>query len=68
METFFYCQSCDAKITVGQLALLNKGRCPGCGTMEGFSSIPKSEGDPFEKLTLINDTELIEKIFSEDEE
>jgi len=61
METYFYCQSCDQKITVDQLALLNEGRCPKCGSLEGFSSLQKDENDVFEKLTIINDTELLEK-------
>jgi uncharacterized paraquat-inducible protein A len=65
METFFYCQSCDAKITIDQLALLNEGKCPACGSIEGFSSVPKSEGDPFTSVTVINDAELLEKSFEE---
>jgi len=62
METYFYCQSCDQKITVDQLALLNEGRCPKCGSIEGFSSLQKDENDVFEKLTVINDTQLLEKV------
>ena len=65
METFFYCQGCDAKITIDQLALLNEGKCPACGSMEGFSTMSKSEGDPFTTVTVINDTELLEKSFEE---
>ena len=65
METYFYCQSCDAKITIDQLSLLNEGKCPTCGSIEGFSSVPKSEGDPFETVTVINDAELLEKAFEE---
>ncbi len=63
METFFYCQACDAKITIDQLALLNEGKCPACGSIEGFSSVSKSEGDPFTTVTVINDAELLEKSF-----
>jgi len=62
METYFYCQSCDQKITVDQLALLNEGRCPKCSSIEGFSSLQKDENDVFEKLTVINDTQLLEKV------
>lgn len=61
METFFYCQSCDAKITVDQLALLHEGRCPVCGALEGFSTVPKNEDDPFEYTTMINDADLLKK-------
>ncbi len=63
METYFYCQSCDAKITMDQLALLNEGKCPTCQSIEGFSSLPKDENDSFESLTVVNDTELLEKTF-----
>jgi len=65
MEVYFYCQSCNEKITTDQLALLNEGKCPKCGTIEGFSTAPKSENDTFESLTVINDTELLEKSFKE---
>lgn len=64
MEIFFYCQHCDEKITTDQLALLNDGKCPNCGTIEGFSTVSKCENDSFESLTLINDTELLEKAFN----
>lgn len=68
METFFYCQSCDGKITIDQLALLNEGKCPTCGSIDGFSTVPKNEGDPFATVTVINDTQLLEKAFNEAEE
>ena len=61
METFFYCQGCDAKITVEALGTLDGGKCPECGGMEGFSTLLKSQGDPFETVTIINDAEMIEK-------
>lgn len=64
MDTYFYCQHCNAKITIDQLALLNEGKCPMCLSIEGFSSLPKSENDTFDTfdtLTVVNDTELLEK-------
>jgi transcription initiation factor IIE alpha subunit len=67
-ETFFYCQSCEAKITVDQLALLNEGKCPECGSLEGFSTVPKKESDGFESLTIVNDTQMLEKVFEQKEE
>jgi len=63
-DTYFYCQQCNAKITIDQLALLNEGKCPVCNSIEGFSSVPKSESDPFETVQMINDTELLEKTFA----
>jgi len=63
METFFYCQHCDAKITVDQLVLLNEGKCPNCGSIEGYSSVSKTEADPFATLTVINDAQLLKKSF-----
>jgi len=60
-ETFFYCQACDGKITLDQLALLNEGKCPKCASLAGFSTIPKSQSDGFEQLTMINDTALLKK-------
>jgi transcription initiation factor IIE alpha subunit len=65
MDIFFYCQACDEKITTDQLALLNEGKCPKCGSIEGFSTAPKSENETFDSLTVINDTELLEKSFKE---
>jgi len=62
-EMFFYCQGCDAKITVDQLALLNEGKCPECGSLEGFSTLSKKESDGFESLTIVNDTEMLERVF-----
>jgi Zn finger protein HypA/HybF involved in hydrogenase expression len=62
-ETFFYCQKCDAKITVDQLALLNEGKCPECHSIQGFSTVSKKESDGFESLTIVNDTEMLEKVF-----
>lgn len=59
METFFYCQNCDEKITIDQLALLNEGKCPECDSMEGFSTIPKDENDSFDEVTILNDTEFL---------
>jgi transcription initiation factor IIE alpha subunit len=64
-ETFFYCQECDGKITLDQLALLNEGKCPACGSLAGFSTQPKSESDGFEHLTMINDSELLAKSLGE---
>lgn len=59
MDTYFYCQSCDEKITIDQLALLNEGKCPKCSSIEGFSTIPKDENDSFEQVTVLNDTEFL---------
>jgi predicted RNA-binding Zn-ribbon protein involved in translation (DUF1610 family) len=67
-ETFFYCQSCDKKITVDQLALLNEGKCPECGSLEGFSTVSRKESDGFESLTIVNDTQMLEKVFAQKEE
>ncbi len=64
-ETFFYCQACDAKITLDQLALLNEGKCPRCGSLAGFSTQPKGADDGFEHLTMINDAELLKKTLGE---
>lgn len=60
-ELFFYCQACDKKITPDQLALLNAGQCPSCSSVAGFSTVPKSENDAFEHLTMINDAEMLQK-------
>lgn len=63
MEIYFYCQACDAKVTTDQLALLNEGKCPSCDSLEGFSTQSKESSDEFESLQIINDTELLEKVF-----
>lgn len=59
MDTYFYCQNCNAKITIDQLALLNEGKCPECGSMQGFSTLPKGENDSFEQVTVLNDTAFL---------
>ena len=64
-EIFFYCQACDKKITLDQLALLNEGKCPFCGSLEGFSTLPKDEKDGFEQLTMLNDSDLLKKAVDE---
>jgi transcription initiation factor IIE alpha subunit len=64
-EVFFYCQACDAKITMDQLALLNEGKCPTCGTVAGFSSLPKAENEKFEHLTTINDTQMMKRVLDQ---
>lgn len=65
METFFYCQACNAKITLDQLALLNEGKCPECGSIEGYSTAPKDANDGFEELTVVNDAEMLERVFED---
>ena len=64
-EIFFYCQACDKKITLDQLALLNEGKCPSCGSQTGFSSLPKSEQNEFENLTMVNDADLLKTAIDE---
>jgi NAD-dependent SIR2 family protein deacetylase len=64
METIhFYCQHCGETITVEQLGTLDEGRCPECQSMEGFSTAPKSASDPFDTVMVINDTEMLEKVW-----
>lgn len=63
MDTYFFCQNCDAKITMGQLALLDDGKCPSCNQLEGFSTLSKSEVDPFKTVAVINDAQLFEEMF-----
>ncbi len=61
METFFYCQNCDHKVTIAQLATLQEGKCPKCTSLEGFSTVPKDKQDPFEKVTMLNDSEFLNR-------
>ncbi len=63
MDIYYYCQECNTKITTDQLALLNEGKCPECNSIKGFSTAPKSENDPFESVTVVNDSEMLEKVF-----
>lgn len=63
MQMYFYCLTCNHKITMEQIGLLNEGKCPNCSSLEGFSSSPKSQNDKFETLTVINDTELLKGHF-----
>jgi transcription initiation factor IIE alpha subunit len=62
-EMFFYCQDCDAKITLDQLGLLNEGKCPTCGSNIGFSSAPRDKNDGFEEAVVLNDTDFLENEF-----
>lgn len=61
-ETYFYCQECDAKITVDQLALLNEGQCPKCKSIKGFSTVPKDVNDSFESVTMVNESEMLKSV------
>ena len=63
-EILFYCQSCDATITADLLAMLNEGKCPSCGSIEGYSTVSKKDNDGFDSLTVVNDTEMLEKVFN----
>ena len=58
-EIFFYCQDCNAKISVDQLGLLNEGKCPTCGSNYGFSTAQKGESDQFEGAVVLNDTDFL---------
>lgn len=62
-EMFFFCQDCDAKITLDQLSLLNEGKCPSCGSNIGFSSMSKDDNDGFEEAVVLNDTDFLENDF-----
>jgi transcription initiation factor IIE alpha subunit len=62
-EIVYYCQECDAKITIDQLALLNEGKCPTCQSNLGFSTSPRDENDGFDKAVVLNDTDFLEKEF-----
>ncbi|MDD2356579.1 MAG: hypothetical protein PHX13_01545 [Thiovulaceae bacterium] len=59
-EMFFYCQDCNGKINLDQLALLDQGKCPICGSNYGFSSSPKGEHDQFEGAVVLNDTDFLQ--------
>ncbi len=61
-EMFFYCQECDHKLSVEQLATLHEGQCPSCSSLAGYSTMPKSHNDGFEQLTMLNDAELLKKM------
>jgi Zn finger protein HypA/HybF involved in hydrogenase expression len=61
-ETYFFCQACDSKLTVVQLVSLDEGRCPSCGSIEGYSTVPKSEADGFEQVTMVNDSEMLSRL------
>lgn len=65
-ESYFYCQACEGKITMDQLALLNEGKCPSCGSIEGFSSLSKEERSKFDGLQTINDTEMMKRVLDTD--
>ncbi|WP_428738196.1 hypothetical protein [Sulfurimonas sp.] len=61
-EIVYYCQECDEKITIEQLASLDAGKCPKCGSIEGFSTFPKDSTNGFKDDAVI----LNEAIFLED--
>lgn len=58
-EILFYCQDCNAKVSSEQLAMLDEGRCPTCGSNYGFSTSPKGESDQFEEAVVLNDTDFL---------
>ncbi len=58
-ETCFYCQNCNAAISIDQLGKLDEGACPSCGSNLGFSTAPKGESDGFEEAVVLNDTDFL---------
>lgn len=62
-DIFFYCLSCNDKITVDQLALLNEGKCPSCGSLDGFTTDPKANSEKFQDAVVLNDQDFLEKSF-----
>lgn len=61
-EIYYYCQECDHAITIEQLGSLVEGKCPKCGSNEGFSTFPKDSANGFKDDAVI----LNEAIFLED--
>ena len=59
----FFCQACDFVIDVERIAELDKGKCPNCGKLEGFGSVPKHSMPNSANSHVLNDSDFLERDF-----
>lgn len=56
----FFCQACDFVIDVEMIAELDGGKCPSCGKLEGFGTVPKLSMPSSAGAHILNDTDFSE--------
>jgi hypothetical protein len=59
----FFCQACDFVIDVEMIAQLDGGKCPNCGKLEGFATVPKLSMPNSANAHVLNDTDFLERDF-----
>lgn len=59
MELF--CQACDHVIDLEMIAELDGGKCPSCGKLEGFGTVPKISMPSSAGAHVLNDTDFLKK-------
>lgn len=57
----FFCQACDFVIDVELIAQLDGGKCPSCGKLEGFGTVPKTSMPSSAGAHVLNDTDFLER-------
>jgi uncharacterized paraquat-inducible protein A len=59
----FFCQACDFVIDLEMIAELDGGKCPNCGKLEGFATVPKHSMPNSANSHVLNDTDFLERDF-----
>ncbi len=57
----FFCQACDFVIDVEMIAELDGGKCPNCGKLEGFGTVPKHSMPNSANAHVLNDSDFLEQ-------
>lgn len=55
----FFCQACDFVIDVEMIAQLEGGKCPSCGKLEGFATVPKHSMPNSANAHVLNDADFL---------
>jgi len=59
----FFCEACAFVIDVEMIAQLDGGKCPNCGKLEGFATVPKLSMPSSANAHVLNDTDFLEREF-----
>lgn len=59
----FFCQACDFVIDVEMIAELDGGKCPNCGKLEGFGTVPKLSMPNSANAHVLNDSDFLDREF-----
>lgn len=62
-EVHYFCQSCEDKLSLEQIAQITDAKCPSCGSTEGFSTATIETNKAFSsEATVVNDSDFLSKL------